>query len=55
VVDDDHVQGDRDAPVMLVEYADFQCPRYAAANPVLRELLHLWPGVVSLVCRHAPR
>jgi protein-disulfide isomerase len=39
----DHWRGDPDAPVVLVEYGDYQCPFCAAAHPNL-----------ALVFRHFP-
>ena len=31
----DHVKGDANAPVVVFEYADFQCPGCASINPRL--------------------
>ncbi|HEX2770977.1 MAG TPA: DsbA family protein [Micromonosporaceae bacterium] len=50
----DHVRGAPDAPVTLVEYADFQCPYSAAAHSDLRALLRERSDVVRLVFRHFP-
>ncbi len=49
----DHVRGDRDAPVTVVEYADVECPYCASTEPLLRELLETRPDV-QLVYRHFP-
>jgi protein-disulfide isomerase len=50
----DHGLGDPDAPVVLVEYGDYQCPFCAAAHPIVKELLHSFHPNVSLVFRHFP-
>jgi protein-disulfide isomerase len=50
----DHVLGDADAPVTLVEYGDFQCPYCGAAHPIVQEVLRQRPGVVRFVFRHFP-
>jgi protein-disulfide isomerase len=50
----DHVLGDDDAPVTLVEYGDYQCPYCGAARKVVRELLAREHGDVRLVFRHFP-
>ena len=51
---DDHVLGEPDAPVTVVEYGDYECPYCAAAAPVLRRLVEESDGQVRLVFRHFP-
>lgn len=51
---EDHVRGPADAPVTLVEYADFQCPHCAAAYEVVGEVLRQRAGLVRHVFRHFP-
>lgn len=51
--DRDHVRGPADAPVTVVEYADFECPFCGQAEPVVRELLADF-GDVRYVWRHLP-
>ena len=36
---DDHVKGNKDADVLLVEYADYQCPGCASMNPRINKIL----------------
>lgn len=54
VTEDDHIRGPVDAPVTLVEYADFQCPHSQAAHPNLAEVLRQRTGRVRLIFRHFP-
>jgi Na+/H+ antiporter NhaA len=49
----DHVRGDAQAPVTVVEYGDFECPYCGQAEPVVRELL-AGHGDVRYVWRHLP-
>jgi protein-disulfide isomerase len=51
----DHQRGSENAPVTLVEYADFACPFCAEAYPVVRRLLQHYAGTVRFVFRHNPR
>lgn len=46
--------GSADAPVTIIEFADFQCPACAQTAPVLIELLTKYEGQVRLVYRHFP-
>ncbi|CAA2141648.1 thioredoxin domain-containing protein [Hyphomicrobium sp. ghe19] len=50
----DHILGKPHAPVMLVEYGDYQCPFCGAAQPVLAQILAQFGDSVSLVFRHFP-
>jgi protein-disulfide isomerase len=50
----DHVLGNRDAPVTLLEYGDYECPYCAAAAPVLRRVVEESDGGVRLVFRNFP-
>jgi len=51
--DRDHVRGPSDAPVTLVEYADFECPFCGQAEPIVREVLADF-GDIRYVWRHLP-
>ncbi len=50
----EHVLGDPDAPITVLEYGDFECPYCAAAAPILRRLVEESGGRVRLVFRHFP-
>jgi Na+/H+ antiporter NhaA len=49
----DHIRGNPDAHVTLVEYGDFECPYCGRAEPVVRELLSDY-GDVRYVWRQLP-
>src|SRR5579862_3148561 len=50
----DHSLGPEHAPVVLVEYGDFECPLCKQAAPTVRMLLERFAGRVRLVFRHFP-
>jgi Na+/H+ antiporter NhaA len=50
----DHVRGDVDAPVTLLEYGDFECPYCAHAAPVIAKMLDKLGGELRYVFRHLP-
>ncbi len=50
----DHVRGDPDAVVTLVEYGDFECPYCGRAEPAIRELLADCGEDLRFVFRHLP-
>jgi Na+/H+ antiporter NhaA len=50
----DHVRGDIDAPVTLIEYGDYECPYCGQAEDVIRELLASHGDDVRYVWRHLP-
>lgn len=49
-----HVLGNPAAPVKIVEFADFQCPFCAAAQPILRSIREEFGDKVAVVFRHFP-
>jgi len=50
----DHVRGTLDAPVVLTEFADFECPYCGDAAAVLERILKKYGERVALVFRHYP-
>jgi NhaA family Na+:H+ antiporter len=50
----DHVQGPLDAPVVFVEYGDYECPHCLQAHSIVRELQDRWGERVCFVYRHFP-
>jgi protein-disulfide isomerase len=50
----DHLRGSPDAPVVLVEYADFECPYCGAAYGVLKKLEKDVPDIFAVVFRQFP-
>ena len=50
----DHIEGNADALVTLVEYADFQCPYCGAAHPVIKHLQKSLGEKLCFVFRNFP-
>jgi protein-disulfide isomerase len=50
----DHALGSPDAPVTVVEYADFECPYCAEAAPGIRLMLARYGSQVRYAFRHFP-
>lgn len=53
-IDDDAIMGPKDAPVTIVEFADYQCPFCARMVPTLKQALRKYPGKVRWVYRDFP-
>ena len=47
----DHVKGDADAPVLIFEYADYQCPGCASINPKINKAIEELDGKMAVVYR----
>lgn len=47
-------QGSPVAPVVIVEFGDFQCPYCRAAVPIMKQVLARYPEAVKLEFRHFP-
>ena len=54
VTDEDWSKGPDDAPFVLIEYADFQCPACAMVIPLLESLTDPETGQMRHVYRHFP-
>lgn len=54
IVAEDRVYGNSEAPNVLIEYGDFQCPACAAYHPVVKEFVDKNPDDVKFVFRHFP-
>lgn len=50
----DHIIGSPDAPVVIVEFADFQCPYCALIHSTLERIVEESNGQVAWVYRHFP-
>jgi len=51
---DDHVSGNADALITLVEYGDYQCPYCGMAHPIVKELQRELGDSLRLVFRNMP-
>lgn len=54
VSDDDHIRGNKDAKVTLVEFSDLQCPFCRKFHPTVKQLLSAYPDQVRWVYKHFP-
>lgn len=50
----DHVFGNKDSKVVLVEYGDFQCPGCGAAHPTIKSLSEKYESQMAFVYRNFP-
>lgn len=54
VSDKDHVQGDKNAQLTLVEYSDLQCPFCERFHPTMKQAMSEYKDKVKWVYRHFP-
>ena len=50
----DHVEGSSDAPLVLVEYGDYQCPYCGAAYPIVKRIQKTLGTRLRFVFRNFP-
>jgi protein-disulfide isomerase len=50
----DHIRGDPGAPVVMVEYGDFECPYCGMAYPIVKALEQQLGDLLAVVFRHFP-
>ncbi|ALM09780.1 MAG: DSBA-like thioredoxin domain-containing protein [Candidatus Peribacter riflensis] len=52
--DTDHVRGDADADITIIEYSDLECPFCARVHPTITQLLKDYGDKVNWAYRHYP-
>ena len=50
----DHIQGDEHAPVILVEYGDYECPHCGMAYPIVKQMQKRFGKRLAFVFRNFP-
>ena len=51
---EDHIQGDPKAPVLLVEYGDYECPHCGHAQPIIKQVQKHFGKRLGFVFRNFP-
>ena len=54
ITNSDHILGNKNAQVKLVEYSDFQCPFCGAFQSTVQQVLKDYGNKIALVYRHFP-
>jgi protein-disulfide isomerase len=52
--EDDHIKGSLDAPIIVIEYSDTECPFCGRLHNTLDDLVEEYDGQVAWVYRHLP-
>lgn len=50
----DHIRGDQNAPVKIVEFSDTECPFCKRFHPTMQQAVNEYQGKVAWVYRHFP-
>lgn len=51
---EEHIRGNKDSKIVLVEYADFQCPGCAGINKIMSSIFEEYQNDVAFVFRNYP-
>lgn len=54
ITDEDHIRGNRDAKIAVIEYSDFECPFCKRHHPTLEKVLEEYGDEVMWVYRQFP-
>lgn len=51
---DEHIQGDRNAAIVALEFSDLECPYCKIFHGTMESIMKAYPGAVALAFRHFP-
>lgn len=54
ITKEDHIRGNKNAKVVLVEYSDFECPFCGRHDPTMKSIMKKYGDKVAWVYRHFP-
>jgi len=54
ITGNDHIQGDENAPIILVEYGDYECPHCGHAYPIVQHVQKHFGKQLGFVFRNFP-
>ncbi|OGG30041.1 hypothetical protein A2973_05195 [Candidatus Gottesmanbacteria bacterium RIFCSPLOWO2_01_FULL_49_10] len=54
ITQEDHLRGDKNARITLIEYSDIECPYCKSFHPTAKKVVDTYNGKVSWVFRHYP-
>ncbi len=54
VTSSDHIRGNKNAKVVMIEYSDFQCPYCERHHPTLQKIMDAYGDKIEWVYRHFP-
>ena len=50
----DHIKGSVNAPIVIVEYGDYECPYTGMAYPIVKEIVRRFGNKVQFAFRNFP-
>jgi protein-disulfide isomerase len=54
ITDKDHIFGDPNAPIMVIEYSDIECPFCKVFHNTMKDVIQSYDGKVAWTYRHFP-
>jgi len=54
IIDSDHIRGNKNAPVTIIEFSDFQCPYCSSFHETMKQVVKNYPDDVKWVYKHFP-
>ncbi len=54
ITDNDNIRGDKNAPITLVEFSDFECPFCSRGYDSVVKLMEKYEGKIKFVYKHLP-